>query len=65
MSVLALVLILLFLAAILWAVNMKFPNINPTIKLLLNIVLIAIAVILCLSAFGVWETVRSVKVPHI
>ncbi len=64
MSVIALVLILCFLGFIAWLVNAKAP-IGPTFKLIINIVLIVVAIILVLSAFGVWDEVRSVKVPHI
>ena len=65
MSVIALVVILLFLAGILWLVNTKVPNLNPTIRWVINAVIIVVAVILALSAFGVWDEVRSVKVPKL
>jgi len=65
MSVIGLIVILLFLAAILWLVNVKGAAMNATIKLIINIVIIAIAVILVLAAFGVWDEVKSIRVPHI
>ena len=65
MSVIALVVILLFLAGILWLVNTKGAALNPTIKLLINIVIIVIAVILCLAAFGIWNEIKSIRVPQI
>lgn len=64
MSVLALVLILCFLGVVAWLINAKAP-IGPTFKMIINIVLIVVAIILCLSAFGVWDEVRGVRVPHI
>lgn len=64
MSVVALVLIICFLGGIAWLVNAKLP-IGPTFKLVINIVLIVIAIIIALSAFGVWDEVRGVRVPHI
>jgi hypothetical protein len=65
MSVIVLVILLLFLAGILWLVNTKFGSINPTIKWIINAVVIIIAIILVLAAFGIWEELRAVKVPRI
>lgn len=65
MSVIALLVVLLFLAGILWFVNVKIPNLNPTIRWIINAVIIVIAVILVLAAFGVWDTVKDIKVPKI
>lgn len=65
MSVIGLVVILLFLAAILWVVNTKGAAMNATIKLLINIVVIVVAILLVLTAFGVWDEVRNIKVPKL
>lgn len=65
MSVIGLLIILLFLAAILWFVNVKGAAMNGTIKMIINIVIIAIAIILVLVAFGVWDEIRGIKVPKI
>lgn len=65
MSVIALLVVLLFLAGILWFVNVKIPNLNPTIRWIINAVIIVIAVILVLAAFGVWDQVKSIQVPKI
>lgn len=65
MSVIGLIVVLLFLAGILWLVNAKIPNINPTIRWIINAVIIVVAVVLVLAAFGVWDTVRGVRVPKI
>ncbi len=64
MSVVALVLILCFLGGIAWLVNVKIP-IGPTFKLIINLVLIVVAIILVLHAFGVWDQVRGVQVPKL
>jgi hypothetical protein len=64
MSVITLIVILLVLGGIGWLVNTKFPG-TPMIKLVVNIVLVVTAIILVLVAFGVWDTVRDVKVPHL
>lgn len=65
MSVLVLVIMLLALAAALWLVNGKGAAMNPTIKLIINIVIITVAILLVLSAFGVWDQVKSIQVPKL
>lgn len=65
MSVIGLLVVLLFLAGILWFVNVKIPNLNPTIRWIINAVIIVIAVILALAAFGVWDEVKNIQVPKI
>lgn len=65
MSVIGLIVVLLFLAGILWLVNTKVPNLNPTIRWIINAIVIVVAVVLALQAFGVWDEVRGVKVPKI
>lgn len=65
MSLIGLVIILLFLAVILYFVNTKGAAMNPTIKMLINAVVIIVAVLIVLSAFGVWDEVKSIKVPRL
>lgn len=65
MSVIGLIVVLLFLAGILWLVNAKIPNLNPTIRWIINAVLIVIAAVITLAAFGVWEEVKGIRVPKI
>lgn len=65
MSVIALIVLLCFLAAVLYFVNVRFPAMNATIKTIINIVVVAIAIILCLVAFGLWDQIRSMQVPKI
>lgn len=65
MSLVALLIILLFLGAVLWFVNVKGAAMNSTIKLIINIVVIIVAIVLVLAAFGVWDEIRNVKVPKL
>lgn len=65
MSVLVLIVLLLVLAAVLWLVNVKGAAMNATIKTIINIVVITLAVLLVLSAFGVWDQVKSIQVPKL
>jgi hypothetical protein len=64
MTVLGLIAVLVVIGFAAWLVNSRLP-VSGTIKLIINIVLIVIAVILVLMAFGVWDEVKSMKVPHI
>lgn len=64
MSVITLVVILCFLAGVAWLVNTKMPG-GATIKLIINIVLVVVAVVIALSAFGIWDEVKNVKVPKL
>lgn len=63
MSIIGLIVILFFLGLAAWG-NTKLPT-SPTIKMIINIVLVVIAILLCLVAFGVWDEVRNLKVPKI
>lgn len=66
MSVLALIVILLALGVAYWLVNVKFgAAIGNPFKWLINIVLVVVAIVLVLMAFGVWDEIRGVKVPQI
>lgn len=65
MSLITLLIILVILAGILWLVNVKGAALNATIKLIINIVVIIVAVVLCLQAFGIWDEVKNVNVPKI
>lgn len=65
MSVIGLIVILLFIGGVLWLVNYKIPNLNGTIKWIINAVLIVVAIILVLVAFGVWDQVRDIRVPKV
>lgn len=62
MSVIGLIVILCFLGLAAWLVNTKLPM-SATIKMIINVVIVVIAIILCLVAFGVWGEVKSMKVP--
>lgn len=65
MSVLGLIAALLFLGGVLWLVNMKIPNLNPTIRWIINTVVIIIAIVIALVAFGIWDEIRGMRVPKI
>jgi len=63
MSVISLIVILCILGLASGLVNSKMP---PTqIKTIINVVIIATAVLLCLSAFGVWDQIKGVQVPKL
>lgn len=64
MSIIGLLVILAVLGVAAWFVNSKLP-ISAGFKTLINVVLIVIAILLCLVAFGVWDEVRAMKVPRI
>lgn len=66
MSVLALIVILIALGIAYWLVNVKFgAALGNPFKWLINAVLIIVAIVLVLMAFGVWDSVRNVQVPKI
>lgn len=64
MSVLALIIILVVLGIVAYFINVS-GKINATFKWIINAVLIVVAVLLVLSAFGVWQEVRDIKVPRL
>lgn len=64
MSVIGLILILVVLGIAAYFVNTS-AKINATFKWLINLVLIVVAVLLILSAFGVWNELKGMKVPQI
>lgn len=63
MSILVLLLILAGLALAAWFFNTKIPA-GP-IRTIANVVLVVIAVLVCLSAFGVLGEIRGAKVPQL
>ena len=65
MSVIGLVIILLFLGLILYLVNVYGSAIHPTLRMLINGVIIIVAILIVLVAFGVWDEVRNIKVPKL
>lgn len=66
MNLIILLGVLALLVVIGYLVNKKMvdPGV-ATLKLVINFVLIVVAVILALSAFGVWDQVKNVEVPKI
>lgn len=66
MSVIGLIVILIILAGAAWLVNVKGAAVVTGIyKLLINIVIVVVAIMLVLYAFGIWDEVRNIKVPKI
>lgn len=63
MSVIGLILILILLGGLAWAA-FKLP-IPPLFKNIIYFVLVVIAIFVSLSAFGVWDEVRTMKVPRV
>lgn len=64
MSLLSLVLTLIVVGVLLWAVNAYIPM-DQKIKNILNIVVVIAVVIWCLSAFGLFGHMDSVRVPQV
>lgn len=64
MSVIALVVLLCFLGVLYWLVSTKGGGMGM-IATIIKVVLVIVAVILCLYAFGVWGEVKSIQVPRI
>jgi len=65
MSLIQLLLILILFGVLLYLFNAYVTKIDPTIKKLINAVVIIAMVILCLYAFGVIEALRGVRVPKV
>lgn len=64
MSLYALVVAIVLIGLALAAINRWIP-LEPGIKRLLNIVVIAALVLFCLMAFGVFDHLKDIKVPRI
>ncbi len=61
MPLIQLVIVLVVLGVILWAINTYIPM-NATIKKILNVVVILVAVLYVLSAFGVLGSLSGLRV---
>ena len=61
MSLLQLVITLIVLGVLLWAINTYIPM-NATIKKILNVVIIIVAVLFILSAFGILGAMQGIRV---
>jgi hypothetical protein len=64
MSVLTLIVILVAIGVAAWAVNAYIPM-SPGVKKVLNVALIIIAILICLSAFGILGDIRGTDVPKL
>jgi hypothetical protein len=61
MSLLYLILIIVVVGVVLWLVNNKIAM-DPTVKTILNIVVIIILIVFLLKATGLWAALASVKI---
>lgn len=64
MSILTLIILLIALGVAAWLVNSYIPM-GAGIKSVLNIALIIVAILICLSAFGVLGDIRGTQVPKL
>ncbi|MFZ0256480.1 MAG: Thivi_2564 family membrane protein [Gammaproteobacteria bacterium] len=60
MPLLQLIIVLVVLGVILWAVNSYIPM-DATIKKILNVVIILVAVLFILSAFGILGSMSGIR----
>ncbi len=61
MPLIQLVIVLVVLGVILWAINTYIPM-NATIKTIINVVVILVAVLYVLTAFGVLGSLSGLRV---
>ena len=59
MSLLTIIIVLVVVGLILWAINAYIPM-QPTIKKILNVVVIICVILWLLSALGVWHYIANV-----
>jgi len=64
MSLLTLVVVLVIMGVIAWFVQTS-GHLNSTFKWIIMVVLIVVALLLVLSAFGILEDIKGVKVPKV
>ena len=64
MSVVGLIVILIILGVAVWLVQTYIPM-PGWMKTLITVIIAVVALLLVLSAFGVWDEVRALKVPHL
>jgi len=60
MSLLTIIIVLVVVGLILWAINAYIPM-QPTIKKILNVVVIICVILWLLSALGVWHYLTNVR----
>lgn len=61
MSLITLVIVLVVIGVILWAINTYIPM-DATIKKILNGVVVLVAILVVLSAFGVLDSLSGIRV---
>jgi hypothetical protein len=65
MSLIVMVVVLIALGIGLYWLNYQATKIQPWVKTLVNVIVIAAIVLWILQATGVWSEVKSVQVPHV
>ena len=65
MSLISLIVILIVFGILLWVFNTHVTAIDPKVKSLINVVVVVVLILFVLYAFGIWDDVRSVKVPRV
>jgi len=61
MSILTVVLVLVIVGVVLWLVNTKIPM-DPTVKTILNIVVVIFLIIWLLKVAGVWASIGGARI---
>ena len=61
MSVIQLIVVLVVIGVVLWLINTYVPM-NSSIKTILNIVVVLIACIYVLSAFGILDSITKLRI---
>lgn len=61
MSLISIVILLIVVGILLWLINSYIPM-QPTIKKILNAVVIIVVVLWLLSAFGVINSINSIRI---
>jgi hypothetical protein len=64
MPLISLVVVLIVVGVLLWAVNAYIPM-QPTIKKIINVVVILAVVLWLLSVFGVLGSIDTVRIGHV
>ena len=64
MSLIGLILALALIGFAIWCIN-SYPPMDPTVKRVLNVVVIIVVIIWLMSVFGLLDELRTVKVPRL
>jgi len=64
MTFIGLIVVLIVVGVCLWLVNSMIPM-DPKIKTILNVVVVICVVLFVLQAFGLFDSLNSVRVPRV